>query len=132
MFDDWRIPPQAAVPNRLKSDHSAFEVNEEWGVMATHVMGAVPQVAVRSPGGNKSERHDQITRALDFLFLGYSPAVMSTNRVLFSGWAIVRGCGHKSQARHAHPPRPSTYPRGKLLVLHPMIRRTSRPLRMRG
>lgn len=44
--------------------------------MATHLMGAGSLVAVQSTVDNISEQHDQIIRALDFLFQGYEPAVM--------------------------------------------------------
>jgi len=44
--------------------------------MATHLMVAGSLVAVQSTVDNISEQHDQITRASDFLFQGYEPAVM--------------------------------------------------------
>jgi toxin CcdB len=65
------VLPEADVPNALRSLHPVFDINGKSFVLATHLMGAVPMLALRPPVKNLSEHHDQVTRALDFLFQGY-------------------------------------------------------------
>jgi len=40
-------------------------------VMETHFVGTVPRKMLKTPNGNLSEKFDEITNALDMLFLGF-------------------------------------------------------------
>ena len=48
-----------------------FRVNDEVYVMITHLMTSVPASQLNRPIANLASKHDQISAALDMLFLGF-------------------------------------------------------------
>jgi toxin CcdB len=48
-----------------------FRVNDEIYVMITHLMTSVPASQLHRPIANLASKHDQISSALDMLFLGF-------------------------------------------------------------
>jgi len=61
--------PSAPVPaQRL---NPIFSIKGQELVMATQFMAAVPVKELRSPAGNLADWRDEITAALDMLFLGF-------------------------------------------------------------
>ncbi|MFP4004454.1 MAG: CcdB family protein [Alphaproteobacteria bacterium] len=59
------------VPPPTKRLHPVFELSGERVVMATQLMAAVPASVLAAPLTNLSAYRDEITAALDLLFLGF-------------------------------------------------------------
>ena len=63
--------PESSAPSAAKRLNPVFSVEGQKLVMATQYMAAVPQQELRSGVGSLAERQDEITAALDMLFLGF-------------------------------------------------------------
>lgn len=48
-----------------------FVIDEKDYIMATHLLGAVPNQILKNPAGNLSANFDEITNALDMLLHGF-------------------------------------------------------------
>lgn len=49
----------------------AFRINDDIYVMITQLMTSVPASQLRNPVANLAQKHDQISNALDMLFVGF-------------------------------------------------------------
>ena len=65
------LMPVGAVPHAVGRLHPIFEVEGTQLVMATHLMGAVPQRELGRRIGRLWDRYDDITAAIDMIFLGF-------------------------------------------------------------
>jgi toxin CcdB len=63
--------PLAFAPPPIRKLHPVFEIEGELHVLATHLLGAVPMSALSGSVGNLDAHHDQISAALDMIFLGF-------------------------------------------------------------
>lgn len=59
------------APTPARRLNPVFEIAGEKAVMATQFMAAVPLSILKTPLTNLSAHHDEITGALDMLFLGF-------------------------------------------------------------
>lgn len=62
---------KASVPETVKGLHPNVDFAEGSLVIATHLLAAAPIAALDGPVGNCRGQGDEITRALDLLFIGY-------------------------------------------------------------
>lgn len=65
------VLPQHKAATRIKFLHPIIDLDGEPYVLATHLMGAVPTIALNHFVANLSNQADDFTRALDLLFQGY-------------------------------------------------------------
>jgi toxin CcdB len=63
--------PRSSAPDPAQRLNPIFSIKGQELVMATQFMAAVPVKELRSPAGNLGDRRDEITAALDMLFLGF-------------------------------------------------------------
>jgi len=63
--------PADKVPEPVRRLHPIFEIDGKQLVMATHLMGALPQRQLGRKLGSLWERYDDITAAIDMIFLGF-------------------------------------------------------------
>ncbi|WP_370402764.1 CcdB family protein [Sulfitobacter sp. JB4-11] len=63
--------PGADVPETVRGLHPQIEFRDQPLVLATHLLAATPVGAMSGPVGNCRSYADDITRALDLLFIGY-------------------------------------------------------------
>ena len=59
------------VPQAVGRLHPLVEVDGQTLVMATHLMGAIPQRQIGRRVGSLWERYDDVVAALDMIFLGF-------------------------------------------------------------
>lgn len=63
--------PRASAPLPARRLNPVFNVAGQEVVMATQYMAAVPEGELRAGAGNLAEQQDEISAALDMLFLGF-------------------------------------------------------------
>lgn len=63
--------PVADAPKAAKRLNPIFEIKGQKHVMVTQFMAAVPVRVLKIPTTNLSDRFDEITNALDMVFLGF-------------------------------------------------------------
>ena len=63
--------PQSADPGVAKHLNPVLEIAGERYIMKTEYLSAVPASMLKEKVGNLDHAHDEIVRALDFLFLGF-------------------------------------------------------------
>lgn len=63
--------PQSSAPFPAQRLNPVFSIEGQDFVMATQYMAAVPKGELRSRFGNLAEQQDEISAALDMLFLGF-------------------------------------------------------------
>lgn len=63
--------PKPFAPSPAQRLNPVFNIEGQELVMATQYMAAVPGRELRSGVGNLAEHHDEISAALDMLFLGF-------------------------------------------------------------
>ena len=63
--------PQSSAPSPARRLNPVFSVEGQELVMATQYMAAVPEQELRSSMGSLAEKQDEISAALDMLFLGF-------------------------------------------------------------
>jgi len=63
--------PVADAPKAAKRLNPIFEIKGQKHVMVTQFMAAVPVGILKIPATNLSDRFDEITNALDMIFLGF-------------------------------------------------------------
>jgi len=63
--------PVADAPKAAKRLNPIFEIKGQKHVMVTQFMAAVPVGILKIPTTNLSDRFDEITNALDMIFLGF-------------------------------------------------------------
>ena len=63
--------PVSETPPSIRRLHPVFELDGEKLVMATQLIGAVPNTLFDEPIGNLSAHNDEIVAALDMLFHGF-------------------------------------------------------------
>ena len=62
---------KSAVPETVRGLHPHVDFLDEPLLIATHLLAAAPIAALDGPVGNCRTQGDEITRALDLLFIGY-------------------------------------------------------------
>ena len=65
------LMPVGAVPTAIGKLHPTFDVDGRGLVMATHLMGAVPQRRLGRVVARLWDRYDEIVAAVDMIFLGF-------------------------------------------------------------
>ena len=63
--------PKSSAPSPAQRLNPIFGIEGQELVMATQYMAAVSEGELRSAVGNLTEKQDEITAALDMLFLGF-------------------------------------------------------------
>lgn len=63
--------PKSTAPSPAKWLNPVFSIEGQELVMATQYMAAVPEGELRSGVGSLAEKQDEISVALDMLFLGF-------------------------------------------------------------
>jgi toxin CcdB len=63
--------PRSSAPAPAQRLNPVFRIKGQELVMATQYMAAVPESELRSGVGNLAEKQDEISAALDMLFLGF-------------------------------------------------------------
>ncbi|NGX16813.1 CcdB family protein [Wenzhouxiangella sp. XN24] len=63
--------PQSSAPSPAQRLNPVFRIEGQELVMATQYMAAVPAGELRSRVGSLAEKQDEISTALDMLFLGF-------------------------------------------------------------
>lgn len=63
--------PKSSAPSPAQRLNPVFSIEGLEFVMATQYMAAVPEGELRSGVGNLAERQEEISAALDMLFLGF-------------------------------------------------------------
>src|SRR5690554_2593066 len=63
--------PKSSAPSPSQRLNPVFSIDGQELVMATQYMAAVPEVELRSGVGALVEQQDEISAALDMLFLGF-------------------------------------------------------------
>lgn len=63
--------PRAAAPEPIRELNPVFEINGEAHVMLTQAIASIPTRELRRPVSSLDHHHDDITRALDILLIGY-------------------------------------------------------------
>jgi len=63
--------PKSSAPVPAQRLNPVFSIEGQEVVMATQYMAAVPEAELRSRVGSLSEEHDEISAALEMLFLGF-------------------------------------------------------------
>lgn len=63
--------PKSAAPSPAQRLNPIFEVEGQELMMATQFMAAIPGSELRVGVGNLAQQQDQISEALDMLFLGF-------------------------------------------------------------
>jgi|TARA_B100000745_G_scaffold167253_1_gene109464 toxin CcdB len=63
--------PQSSAPSPAQRLNPVFSIEGQDFVIATQYMAAVPKGELRSCVGNLAEQQDEISAALDMLFLGF-------------------------------------------------------------
>lgn len=63
--------PQSSAPSPAQRLNPVFSIEGQELVMATQYMAAVPEGELRSGVGSLAEKQDEISAALDLLFLGF-------------------------------------------------------------
>ena len=63
--------PESSAPSPAQRLNPVFSVEGQVMVMATQYMAAIPERELRSRVGSLAEEHDEISAALDMLFLGF-------------------------------------------------------------
>jgi toxin CcdB len=63
--------PTSSAPSPAQRLNPVFIINGEELVMATQYLAAIPDGEVRSGVGSLAEQQDEISEALDMLFLGF-------------------------------------------------------------
>jgi len=63
--------PQSSAPSPAQRLNPVFSIEGQDFVMVTQYMAAVPKSELRSRVGNLAEQQDEISAALDMLFLGF-------------------------------------------------------------
>jgi len=63
--------PKSSAPSPAQRLNPVFSINGQELVMATQYMAAVPEGELRSVAGSLAEQRDEISAALDMLFLGF-------------------------------------------------------------
>lgn len=70
-----RVTVPLVIKNRFFSPaprlNPEFQVDGQTYVMITHLMTSVPASQLRQPVANLARKHDQISNALDMLFVGF-------------------------------------------------------------
>ena len=64
------VTPDAAIKPYRKL-HPQFEIDGRRLTLATHLMVSVPERALGSPIGSLYSSYDEITAAIDMIFLGF-------------------------------------------------------------
>ena len=63
--------PQSSAPSPAQGLNPVFNIEGQEVVMATQYMAAVPEGELRFGAGNLAGQQDEISAALDMLFLGF-------------------------------------------------------------
>jgi len=63
--------PKSSAPTPAQRLNPVFSIEGQELVMATQYMAAVPEAELRSRVGSLAEKQDEISAALDMLFLGF-------------------------------------------------------------
>ncbi|MCC5946801.1 MAG: CcdB family protein [Bernardetiaceae bacterium] len=63
--------PQSSAPSPAQRLNPVFSVEGQEVVMATQYMAAVPEKELRTGVGSLAEKQDEISAALEMLFLGF-------------------------------------------------------------
>jgi len=63
--------PKSSAPSPAQRLNPVFSIEGQTLVMATQYMAAVPTSELRSGAGSLAEQQDEISEALDMLFLGF-------------------------------------------------------------
>lgn len=63
--------PKSSAPSPAQGLNPVFSIEGQEIVMATQYMAAVPEGELRSAVGSLAEKQDEISAALDMLFLGF-------------------------------------------------------------
>ena len=63
--------PRSSAPSPAQRLNPVFSIEGQELVMATQYMAAVPESELRSRVGSLAEKQDEISAALDMLFLGF-------------------------------------------------------------
>lgn len=63
--------PQAVAPPPIRDLNPVFDIDGEPHLMLTQAMAAIPARELRRPVMSLASRHDEVTRALDILLVGY-------------------------------------------------------------
>lgn len=63
--------PRAVAPPPIRDLNPLFDIDGEPHLMLTQAMAAIPAKELRRPVASLAGRHDEITRALDILLVGY-------------------------------------------------------------
>lgn len=63
--------PKASAPSPAQGLNPEFNIGGKEVVMATQYMAAVPEGELRFGAGSLAEQQDEISAALDMLFLGF-------------------------------------------------------------
>lgn len=63
--------PRSSAPSPAQRLNPVFEVGGEVLLMATQFISAVPERELRVRAGSLVQQHDEISSALDMLFLGF-------------------------------------------------------------
>ena len=63
--------PKSSAPSPAQRLNPVFSIEGQTLVMATQYMAAVPTSELRSGAGSLAEQQDEISAALDMLFLGF-------------------------------------------------------------
>ncbi|MCC5873044.1 MAG: CcdB family protein [Gammaproteobacteria bacterium] len=63
--------PDSSAPSPAQRLNPVFSIEGQQMVMATQYMAAVPEGELRSGVGSLADRQDDISAALDMLFLGF-------------------------------------------------------------
>ena len=65
------VLPLAQAPQPADRLNPVFSINGESHVMATQYLAAVPMSVLGKPVANLADRFDEITNALDMVFVGF-------------------------------------------------------------
>lgn len=65
------LMPAGAVPSAIGRLHPIFEIDGRRLVMATHLMGAIPERQLGRRVSRLLDRYDDIVAAIDMIFLGF-------------------------------------------------------------
>lgn len=63
--------PRSSAPSPAHRLNPVFEVEGQGVLMATQFISAVPERELRVRAGSLDQKHDEISSALDMLFLGF-------------------------------------------------------------
>ena len=63
--------PTSSAPSPAQRLNPVFSIEGQELVMATQYMAAIPEAELGSKAANLAEKHNEISAALDMLFLGF-------------------------------------------------------------